>query len=40
MGAFPEPGTWAMMLVGFDAIGVGMRRRRRTGQTLLQSAAD
>jgi hypothetical protein len=26
----PEPGTWAMMLVGFGGIGVAMRRRRRT----------
>jgi len=24
----PEPATWAMMLVGFGAIGYGMRRRR------------
>jgi hypothetical protein len=24
----PEPATWAMMLVGFGAIGLGMRRRR------------
>jgi hypothetical protein len=27
--AVPEPGTWAMMLVGFGAMGVAMRRRRR-----------
>jgi hypothetical protein len=26
--AVPEPATWAMMLLGFGAIGVGMRRRR------------
>ena len=25
----PEPGTWAMMLLGFGGIGVSMRRRRR-----------
>ena len=25
----PEPGTWAMMLVGFGAIGAGLRRRKR-----------
>lgn len=37
VGAVPEPGTWAMMLIGFGAIGVGMRRRRRTGRTLMQA---
>ena len=26
-GAVPEPGTWAMMLIGFGAIGGAMRRR-------------
>lgn len=26
--AVPEPATWAMMLLGFGAIGFGMRRRR------------
>ncbi|MEO6091573.1 MAG: FxDxF family PEP-CTERM protein [Novosphingobium sp.] len=26
--AVPEPATWAMMLLGMGAIGVGMRRRR------------
>jgi hypothetical protein len=25
----PEPGTWAMMLIGFGAIGAAMRRRKR-----------
>ena len=29
IGAVPEPGTWAMMLFGFGAIGSSMRRRRR-----------
>jgi hypothetical protein len=29
VGAVPEPGTWAMMLVGFGAIGASMRRARR-----------
>lgn len=29
--AVPEPATWAMMLLGFGAIGVGMRRRARLG---------
>jgi hypothetical protein len=27
--AVPEPATWALMLLGFGAIGVSMRRRRR-----------
>jgi hypothetical protein len=27
--AVPEPATWAMMLVGFGAVGGAMRRRRR-----------
>jgi hypothetical protein len=27
--AVPEPATWAMMLLGFGAIGVGMRSRKR-----------
>jgi hypothetical protein len=28
LGAVPEPGTWAMLLLGFGGIGFGMRRRR------------
>jgi len=27
-GAVPEPATWAMMLLGFGAIGMVARRRR------------
>ena len=27
-GAVPEPATWAMMLIGFGAIGASIRRRR------------
>ena len=27
-GAVPEPGTWAMMLLGFGAVGFAMRRRK------------
>ena len=39
VAAVPEPATWAMMLVGFGAMGVSMRRRR-TGSTarLMQIA--
>lgn len=29
VGAVPEPGTWAMMLFGFGAVGFGMRRRNK-----------
>ena len=29
VAAVPEPGTWAMMLVGFGAMGVSLRRRRK-----------
>ncbi len=28
-GVIPEPATWAMMIIGFGAIGIGLRRRRR-----------
>jgi hypothetical protein len=28
--AVPEPGTWAMMLLGFGAVGHALRRRRQT----------
>ena len=28
-GAVPEPGTWAMMLLGFGAVGYSLRRRKR-----------
>lgn len=36
--AVPEPGTWALMLLGFGGMGVAMRRRRRTGNPLAQIA--
>ena len=36
--AVPEPGTWAMMLMGFGAAGFAMRRRRRDGSKLAQVA--
>ena len=32
-----EPATWAMMLIGFGAMGVSLRRRRRA-QTMFQAA--
>jgi hypothetical protein len=31
VSAVPEPGTWAMMLLGFGAIGWSLRRREETG---------
>jgi hypothetical protein len=38
VGVVPEPGTWAMMLVGFGAAGVSLRRRRRVTGQALQAA--
>jgi hypothetical protein len=35
-GAVPEPATWAMMLLGFGAVGIASRRRRT--QLLAQIA--
>ena len=35
--AVPEPSTWAMMLIGFGAVGFSMRRRR--GTSAVASAA-
>lgn len=37
-GAVPEPATWAMMLLGFGAIGATMRRRRSATAKLAQMA--
>jgi hypothetical protein len=35
----PEPGTWALMLLGFGGIGLALRRGRRHGKpTLMQIA--
>ena len=36
--AVPEPSTWAMMLIGFGAVGYGKRRRRRSAIGLPQRA--
>jgi len=36
--AVPEPATWAMMLVGFGAVGFGMRRRQARTAPRLQAA--
>ena len=36
VSAVPEPGTWAMMLLGFGAVGFSMRRRRQVH--LMQAA--
>ena len=33
--AVPEPATWAMMIVGFGAIGASLRRRRRAAGAAL-----
>jgi hypothetical protein len=38
VSSVPEPATWAMMLLGFGAIGVTMRRRRRGEPPLAQLA--
>ncbi len=37
-GAVPEPATWAMMLLGFGAIGFGMRRRRHVNVRFAYAA--
>lgn len=38
VAAVPEPGTWALMLVGFGAVGFSMRRRRSATAHLYQAA--
>lgn len=37
VGPVPEPGTWAMMLLGFGAIGFAMRRRPSRSFRLAQA---
>lgn len=34
----PEPATWAMMLIGFGAVGISMRRRKQTEVTFRRAA--
>ena len=36
--AVPEPGTWAMMLLGFGAVGLTMRKRQRSLQRAFSLA--
>ena len=37
-GAVPEPSTWAMMLLGFGAVGAALRRSRKLGERVPQIA--
>ena len=39
VAAVPEPSTWAMLLVGFGAVGFGMRRRKRVADGKSVDAA-
>jgi hypothetical protein len=36
--AVPEPSTWAMMLLGFGAVGFALRRRKQVAATKLRTA--
>ena len=38
IAAVPEPSTWGLMLFGFGAMGVSLRRRRRRGLPILAQA--
>jgi Asp-tRNA(Asn)/Glu-tRNA(Gln) amidotransferase A subunit family amidase len=37
-GAVPEPATWAMMILGFGAIGWSVRRGRKSAQGSANAA--
>lgn len=37
-GGVPEPASWAMMLAGFGAMGLAMRRRRKVAATVSYAA--
>lgn len=39
-GAVPEPATWAMMVLGFGAVGMAMRRRRAPTVTYSMATAS
>lgn len=39
-GAVPEPATWAMMIVGFGAVGGFLRRRQASGGRIAAPGAD
>lgn len=39
IGAVPEPATWALMILGFGAVGAAMRRKRAVRQSVRYSAA-
>jgi hypothetical protein len=39
MSAVPEPGSWALMLIGIGGIGVAMRLRRKAGPAKTQAFA-
>jgi uncharacterized protein (TIGR03118 family) len=38
LNSVPEPASWAMMLMGFGAVGLAMRRRKRTELTFRRAA--
>lgn len=33
--AVPEPASWALMIIGFGAVGMGVRRRSAAGRTVI-----